>query len=177
MFSITWYSFQWVIIPPCFPPSVAYGAWNSSMSARVQWKRFRRHLSQVITHTLCALSSHRGGIFIPQVFTILRLGFPSSTSVTSSYLCNTSKGFLNTLQKQKHLLRQRESLWDLWCVPIKITFYQSTWTDLSGFLSLQPTLESLGDSPHRHTAQQSSEYLSESTSKYVLEKKIQRWTI
>lgn len=57
--SISWPSFQWVIILPCFLLPVGFGAWNSSLSARILWKRSRRHVSQVITHPLWALPSEQ----------------------------------------------------------------------------------------------------------------------
>lgn len=75
MFSITWYSFHWVIIPPCFSLPVAYRAWNSSTSANVQWTRSMRHLSQVITCSLYALPSQQATPFHPSgfVFCFLQL--------------------------------------------------------------------------------------------------------
>lgn len=148
MFSITWYSFHWVIIPPCFSLPAAYRAWNSSTSANVQWTRSMRHLSQVITCSLYALPSQQATPFHPSgfvcffFFTIIHLGIQLPTWK----LHHTFAAVFGS----------------------RNAFYLDR-LECHFFSPLQPTLESLGDSPQRHTAQQSSEYITESTSKYVLD--------
>lgn len=59
IFFITQYSFPWIIILLCFSAPVAYRAWKSSTSSHVQWKRSMRHLSKVITYSLCTALTAR----------------------------------------------------------------------------------------------------------------------
>lgn len=98
----------------------------------------------------------------------VRAALATSSSFSSRRFCNYLPGHsLVNLVTSSYPSSNGCSLWEL-----RYFFFFFSYLDrLEWHFSppLQPTLESLGDSPQRHMALQSSEYLSERTSKYVLD--------
>lgn len=149
MFSTTRDSFPWVIIPPCFPPSCGFqSVKRQHVSRRSEEEVCETPVSGNNSSSCVRRPSQQATPSVhPAGFAIIYPGIHLSNLVTSSYLLSNSFTVLRS--RATFYLERLE-----WHCPSPL---------------LQPTLEPLGDSPQKRTALRSSEYLSESTSKYALD--------